>query len=67
MLLEHSVDIPNVDLESVVIAINKLKESQQLLNCDIDLKSRKFIEYDFKPIRIDEIFILLILQKRIFI
>ncbi len=56
MLLEHSVDIPNVDLESVVIAINKLKESQQLLNCDIDLKSRKFIEYDFKPIRIDEIF-----------
>lgn len=55
ILLEHSIEMQNTSLETVCFTINSLKQQQQLLNCEIDIKSKKFIEYEFIPISVKDI------------
>lgn len=55
ILLEHSIEIQNTNLETICFVINSLKQQQQLLNCEIDITRKRFIEYEFIPISMKDV------------
>lgn len=55
ILLEHSIEIKNINLETVCFVINSLKQQQQLLNCEVDITHKRFIEYEFVPLSVSDI------------